>query len=78
MVFVVWVISSINGWAGEKEELQKDALLYQQQLTIMNQQIQLIQFQYPQVEAKLKEATEKLRALENKDKKPVAKEQIKK
>jgi hypothetical protein len=81
-IFIVLILlAAFPVFAGEKEDLQKDVSIYQLQLQNIELQTKVMIYQqtnYYQIEAKLKDATEKLKLLEDKDKKPVAKEQIKK
>ena len=66
LIIIAALLIACPLWAGEKEELQKDIQLYQVQLQNLQLQAKLIEKDYPAIEARLRDAITRLKALEEK------------
>ena len=71
-IIIAVLLAACPLWAGEKEDFQKEVLIYQLQLQNLQLQSQLINKEYPVIEAKLKEAAKRQATLDEKTKKEMA------
>lgn len=74
-ILIILLATVSFGWAGEREDLQKDIQIYELQRQNMELQITIIQNEHPKVVANLNAARAKLMEM---DKKPIIPAEVKK